>query len=164
MITKTQTEQQVEAIRMGSKMSPTDLSSNFVVQCVRSAMEYEDVLDLMMMWSEAEDKSEKEEIESDLQDCLDDVEQTRKVEGTFVRFDDLETIGSNIMAFKGSLRLKVEGLGGLRLLTEKIGIPQPSLSRFFSSASMPRRVTLLKIAQALNLSRVDITTEWIREE
>ena len=163
MITETQTEQQVEAIRIGSKMSQTDLPSNFVVQCVRSAMEHEGVLDLMMMWSEAEDQSEKEEIESDLQDCLDDVEQTRKVESTFVRFDDLETIGSNIMAFKDSLRLKVEERGGLRLLAEKTGIPQPSLSRFFSSGSMPRRVTLLKIAQALNLSRVDIATEWIRE-
>lgn len=164
MITETQTEQQVEAIRIGSQMSDTELPSHFVVQCVRAAMEHEGILDLMVMWLEAEDDEERGEIVGDLQDCLDDLQQTRKVEGTFVRFDDLETIGQNIMAFKDSLRLKVEDRGGLSLLAEKTGIPQPSLSRFFNSGSMPRRVTLLKIAQALNLSRVDIATEWIREE
>lgn len=164
MITEMQTEQQLAAIRIGSEMSQTDLPPNFIVQCVRSAMEYEGVLDLMVMWVEAEDLIEKEDIVGDLQECLDDLEQTHKVEGTFVRFDDLETIGKNIMAFKDGLRLKAEAQGGIQNLAKKTGIPQPSLSRFFSSGAMPRRVTLLKIAQALSLSRVEIATEWIREE
>jgi DNA-binding phage protein len=47
-------------------------------------------------------------------------------------------------------------LGGITKLAERTGIPQPSLSRFFNSVSMPRKSTLLKIAEALNLTQLEI--------
>ena len=59
-------------------------------------------------------------------------------------------------------RFIVDTKGGISKLSELTGIPQPSLSRFFYSASMPKRITLLKIAKALNLSQVEIATEWVR--
>jgi DNA-binding phage protein len=40
------------------------------------------------------------------------------------------------------------------------GIPQSSLSRLFSSTTMPRRTTLFKIAKALNLPETAIGFKW----
>jgi len=57
----------------------------------------------------------------------------------------------------------VDKKGGIKKLSTLTGIPQPSLSRFFGSSSMPRRNTLFKIATALNLSGVQIATEWTRD-
>lgn len=50
--------------------------------------------------------------------------------------------------------------GGISKLAELTGIPQPSLSRFFSSNAMPRRSTLLKIAKALNLEGIKVDIMW----
>ncbi len=61
-----QTEQQLAAIRMGSEMSQGDLPPQFIVQCVRAAMEHEGVLDLMALWFEAENDTERAEVVSDL--------------------------------------------------------------------------------------------------
>jgi transcriptional regulator with XRE-family HTH domain len=58
--------------------------------------------------------------------------------------------------------MTVEKKSSLKELSKLTGIPQPSLSRFFSSGSMPRRTTLLKIAHALKLDAVTIATEWYR--
>lgn len=69
---------------------------------------------------------------------------------------------SKYRKFKDSLRLAVEKKGGLKSLVEKTSIPIQSLSRFFNSNSMPRRITLLKIAEALQLNAVQVATEWAR--
>lgn len=116
----------------------------------------------MKMWAEEKDKNEQDEIVADIQDLIDDCSQKEKIEGTYIRFDDLEGIAKNIRAFKDTLRLEIDQHGGLNNLAQLTGIPQPSLSRFFGSASMPRRSTLLKIAKALNLSQVQIANEWLR--
>lgn len=79
-----------------------------------------------------------------------------KVEDVYVRFDDLDRIASDVRKFKDSLRALVEARGGIGKLAELTAIPQPSLSRFFNTAAMPRRTTLYKIARALNLSQVQI--------
>jgi transcriptional regulator with XRE-family HTH domain len=41
-------------------------------------------------------------------------------------------------------------------------LPQPSLSRMLNLASMPRRSTLYKIANALNVEETEVVTEWSR--
>lgn len=66
------------------------------------------------------------------------------------------------MDFKNRLRQAVDAWGGINKLARETSIPQPSLSRFFATASMPRRTTLYKIARALELSERDIATDWIR--
>ena len=114
------------------------------------------------MWADERDAEERNETIADIQEMIDDCTQQEKVEGVYVRFDDLDGIAANIRAFKDNLRLLVDHNGGVKKLSETTGIPQPSLSRFFNSASMPRRAMLNKIARALKLNQVQIATEWSR--
>ena len=152
----------VELYEIGHQMHKTGLSDEFISAAVQTASQFEGVYDLMKMWSEENDGEERNEIVADIQDMIDECSQKEKIEGTYVRFDDLEQIAKNIRSFKDNLRIIVEKNGGIKILAELTGIPQPSLSRFFSSNAMPRRVTLLKIARALHLSEVQIATEWVR--
>jgi DNA-binding phage protein len=155
-------ELKVELIKIGNLMIEAKLPKPFIAAAVETAFEFEGVYDLMSMWAEETDKSEREEIEADIQDLINDCSQKEKVEGVYIRFDDLEKIAANIRGFKDALLLKVNEQGGISRLSEITGIPQPSLSRFFNSVSIPQRTTLLKIAKALGLSQVEIATEWTR--
>jgi DNA-binding phage protein len=152
----------VELIEIGSLMHKAKLPNSFIAAAVETAFAFEGVYDLMKMWAEESDKNERAEIVADIQDLINDCAQKEKIEGVYIRFDDLEKISGNIRTFKDSLLLKVNDRGGISKLSELTGIPQPSLSRFFNSASMPQRTTLLKIAKALSLSQVEIATEWSR--
>lgn len=152
----------VELIEIGHMMNQAGLPKPFVAAAVETAFEFEGVCDLMKMWSEEGDQSEKNEIVADIQELINDCQQKQKIEGVYVRFDDLDAITQNIRVFKDSLRLKVDAAGGIGELSKTTGIPQPSLSRFFNSVSVPHRATLLKIAKALGLSQVEIATEWSR--
>ena len=156
------THRNVELIEIGHLMNQAGLSKEFVVLAVQTAFEFEGVYDLMKMWSEETDENERNEIVADIQDMIDECSQKEKVEGTYVRFDDLEQIAKHIRSFKDNLRFIVDKNGGIKNLAKLTGIPQSSLSRFFSSNIMPRRITLFKIARALNLSQVQIATEWVR--
>lgn len=152
----------VELIEIGHMMNQAGLSKPFIAAAVETAFEFEGVYDLMKMWAEEDVPAEKDEIVADIQDLINDCTQKEKVEGVYVRFDDLGAIAKNIRGFKDSLRIKIDALGGIGELSKKTGIPQPSLSRFFNSASIPHRATLLKIAKALGMSQVEIATEWSR--
>lgn len=153
---------QAEAIEIGNQMIQANLPKSFVVAAVKTAFQFEGVLNLMKMWAEETDQDERDETIAELQDLIDDCNQPEKIEGAYVRFDDLDAIAKDIRAFKDSLRSIVDQNGGISHLAALTEIPQPSLSRFFNSASMPRRSTLLKIAKALKLSQVQIATEWSR--
>lgn len=72
--------------------------------------------------------------------------------------NDLDAIADDIRAFKDGLLIIVNKAGGVSRLAELMGIPQSSLSRFFNSNTMPRRMTLLKIAKALKLGSVEVDT------
>lgn len=152
----------VELIEVGHMMNQSGLPHKFIAAAVETAFEFEGVYNLMKMWADETDKKERDEIVADIQDLIDDCSQKEKVEGVYIRFDDLETIAKDVRKFKDNLRMTVEKNGGIKKLAELTEIPQPSLSRFFGSATMPRRATLLKIARALNLSQIEIATEWSR--
>ena len=81
----------------------------------------------------------------------------------YIRFDDLESIAKDVRKVKNELLMTVNQRGGITQLSRLTGIPQPSLSRFFNTNSMPRRGALLKIAKALDSSAVQIATEWTRD-
>lgn len=159
---QTMTNPNPDVIEIGHSMLQEGLPGAFVISAVRVAFEFEGVYDLMKLWKEEEDQEERATIIADIQDMIDECSQIDRVEGVSVRFDDLNKIALDIMSFKDSLRMIVDKNGGIIKLSELTGIPQPSLSRFFSSPSMPRRTTLLKIAKALNLSQIQIATEWSR--
>lgn len=152
----------IELIEIAHKMVVEQLPKKFIASAVETAFEFEGVYDLMALWEEETAPDEKAEIVADIQDMIDECSQKDKVEGVYVKFDDLETIAKDIRQFKDSLRLIVDEKGGINELSQLTGIPQPSISRFFSSDSMPKRITLLKIARALNLDQVQIATKWSR--
>ena len=69
-----------------------------------------------------------------------------------------------MVAFKAKLKsIVLKKCGTMENAAIKIGIPQPSLSRFFNMASMPRTNTLQKIASALNLSAVEVAAQYTQE-
>jgi len=152
-----------DVLEIGTAMTKAGLPDVFVADAVRTAMEFEGVLDLLVLWRDEGEETEREEIIADIQELVDDCQQTEKKEAVYIRFDDLESVAKDVRKFKDGLLLAVDQRGGLTHLSRLTGMPQPSLSRFFNSSSMPRRGTLLKIAKALDLSAVEVATDWVRE-
>lgn len=152
----------VKLFKIATQMEKEKLPNIFIVNAIKTALEFEGVADLLKLWSEENDKNEKKEIISDIQDMIETCSQKEKSEEIHVRFNDLDAIANNIRAFKDSLYQKVMEQGGISKLAELTGIPQPSLSRFFNSNAMPRRATVLKIAKALNLDEIKIDILWCR--
>jgi DNA-binding phage protein len=159
----TSDEQKVRVYEVATQMKKMGLSAHFISAAVEQALEYEGTHDLMVLWSEADSEVERNEIVADLQDEIDARAEAPKkpVKKPYVKFDDLEAIAKDVVKFKNALRKVVDRHGGIAKLAEKSGLPQPSLSRFFNSASMPRRATLYKIAEALNLNEKEIVNEWV---
>jgi DNA-binding phage protein len=151
---------QVELFAIAVKMKKSGLADSFIVNAVRVALNLEGASDLMHLWMKENDNEEKDEIVADLQDLIDASEQRNKVEEMYIKFNDLESIANDIRGFKDTLYQEVVKRGGVSKLSELTGIPQPSLSRFFNSNSMPRRSTVLAIAKALDLSGIAIDVKW----
>lgn len=146
------------------EMRRAGLESVFIRLLMENCQRYEGIRDLMQMWYEESDSNERDQIIADLQDSLDDIINAPQnpEERPYISFSDLENIKGDIKKFKRNLRDEVDRQGGISQLARKTGIPQPSLSRFFNSNSMPRRTTLYKIAKALNLSETAINFRWSR--
>jgi DNA-binding phage protein len=153
-------ELRVEAFTIAAMMKERGLPNGFIAQAVDLSQEFEGIFDLMRLWRDESDAAEREEIASDIQELIEDCTQGGKVQAAYIRFDDLESIAADVRRFKDSLRLLVDERGGIGKLAELTHMPQPSISRFFNSSSMPRRTTLNRIARALNLSQVEIATPW----
>ena len=134
-------EQKVEVYHIASAMKQAGLPARFITQAVTLASEYEGAYDLMKIWSQEDEQEERDQICADLEELIDEQwEQPRQpTVKPRIDFTQLETIGNSIVAYKKRLRQLVDARGGITKLAEKSGMCQPSLSRFFSSASMPRR-------------------------
>lgn len=154
--------QQVGLFEIAHQMKEAHLPDEFIASAIRTALEFEGVADLVYLWANETDDQERNEIIADIQELIDDCHQLEKEEFAYIKFNDLEAIAKDIRAFKDSLLAIVTEQGGITRLAELTHIPQPSLSRFFNSNAMPHRITLLKIAKALNLDAVKIATQWAR--
>ena len=159
----TTSEQKVKVYTIAAMMNQFGLSATFVERAVSLAVEYEGMFDLLELWSEELNTRDKHEIEADMQEMIDEHEEAPKsaLKKPYVQFDDLDLIAKDVMKFKNGLRKTVDRWGGISKLAAATGIPQPSLSRFFNSATMPRRATLYKIADALQLSEVELVSDWV---
>lgn len=153
-------KKQMHLYQIAIKMKKSALSEQFIVDAVRIASGSEGVFNLMQFWEDEKDKKERNEIVADIQDLIDDSSQKGIVEKEYIRFNDLDSVARNIRAFKDSLLATVTERGGISQLAQLTGIPQPSLSRFFNTNTMPRRATLLKIAKALKLDKLKIEEKW----
>ena len=151
---------QIELFAIAIKMKKSGLADSFIVDAVRTALNLDGVADLMYLWMREDDSAERDEIIADLQDLIDASGQKGKSEEMYIKFNDLEAIAKDIRGFKDTLYQEVVKRGGVSKLSELTGIPQPSLSRFFNSNSMPRRSTVLAIAKALDLDGLAIDVKW----
>lgn len=147
-----------------NEMRHQSLGSTFIYSLMENCQRYEGIRDLMELWFEETDSTERDKIIADLQESLDEITETpqRPEERPYLHFDDLKEIRKDVLAFKEHLRAEVDRQGGISELARKTGIPQSSLSRFFYSGSMPRRTTLFKIAKALDLPETAIGFKWLR--
>ena len=158
---KTTATQRVVLYQIASKMKGFGLSDQFIADAVQLGEYYEGMFDLFEIWLEA-DEAERAEIVADMQEEIDEAqEQPQKpLHKPMVHFEDLDKIAQDVVGFKSHLRNLVDQWGGISKLAQATGIAQPSLSRFFNTAAMPRRTTLYRIAIAMNLSEKDVVGSW----
>lgn len=152
-------QSQIHLFQIAIKMKNERLPEMFIVNAVRTALEFEGVADLMKLWEKETDEQEQAEIIADIQDMIDVCSQKEKSKIINIKFNDLDAIAKNIRVFKDNLLQIVISRGGINYLSKLTGIPQPSLSRFFNSNAMPQRSTLLKIAKALNLTEIKMDSQ-----
>jgi DNA-binding phage protein len=159
---RTTNKQKVRVYQIATLMKSEGLSDSFIAHAVKLAEYYEGAYDLFELWESEDDKDEKDKIISDLQEEIDEFqEQPREaVKKPYITYNDLEVIAKDVLSFKAHLKTLVDAWGGISKLSKETGIPQPSLSRFFTSSSMPRRTTLYKIANVLNISEKEIISDW----
>lgn len=155
-------QQEVALFQIAAKMKAEKLSDEFIAGAIRTALDYEGVADLVLLWANETDPVERNEIIADIQEMIEACSQPAKVEYPYIKLNDLNAIAEDIRKFKDGLLEQVIKRGGIKHLSELTGIPQPSLSRFFNSNTMPQRSTLLKIGKALKLDAVQLATEWAR--
>ena len=159
---KTTDVQKIRLYEVATMMKHSGLEDKFIANAVEIGLYYEGVFDLFDLWADEEDQTEKDQVIADIQDEIAEYkEQPREpVKKPYIEFSHLDMIAKDVMGFKAHLKTVVDQWGGVTKLAKETGIPQPSISRFFSSSSMPRRTTLYKMAEALNLSEKEIITDW----
>lgn len=155
-------EQDLSLFEIAHQMHEENLPVTFISDAIKTALRYEGVADLVFMWAEESEENERGEIVADIQELIDDCKKTSIEEYRYIKFNDLDSVRNHIREFKDELLKIVDAKGGISNLAKLTGLPQPSLSRFFNSNSMPRRQTLLKIADVLKLDAIRISTPWDR--
>lgn len=162
---KTTDDQVIHIATIVVEMSAAGLDPAFIRAASELARTDQGIYDLMALWLDAKgDGAERDEIAADLQDSIDDYQDapSSPLKKPYIRFDQLDDVGDRVLEEKARLRDLIDRHGGVTAVARKAGIPQPSLSRMLNSASIPRRSTLYKIANALDLSETDIALEWTR--
>ena len=158
---KTTATQRVRLYQIASEMKQVGLSDMFIADAVQLGEYYEGMFDLFELWLDG-DTDERSAIIADMQEEIDEAQEqpSKPLHKPLVHFEDLERIAKDVVGFKKHLRNLVDQWGGVSKLAEATGIAQPSLSRFFNSAAMPRRTTLYRIAIAMNLSETEVVGSW----
>jgi hypothetical protein len=161
----TTTEQKLKLAGFVVEMMQTDLDHEFIAEASELARTDQGVYDLFELWMETkDDPAERDQIIADIQDALDDYRDApmQPLRKPYIRFEQLDDVAQRIVKEKLTLRQIIDQHGGVSAVAQKAGIPQPSLSRMLNSVSMPRRSTLYKLANALDLPETTIAFEWTR--
>ena len=161
---KTTPEQIMKLASIMVELQGAGLDATFIVAAFELAHTDQGVFDLMALWHEAADPKERDEIVADIQESIDDYGDApaSPVKKPYIKFEKLGDVAQQVMAKKAKLRDIIDRHGGVSAVAQKTGIPQPSLSRMLNSPSMPRRSTLYRIANALDLPESEIVSEWSR--
>lgn len=165
-IFKTTSNQKLELYKIATALSSGGLPADFIAQAVEFAKVDQGFYDLMELWRDStEDLEVRKELIHAMQEELDEEKELPREpeKRPYIGYNELDDIAQKVLVFKAKLKDIIDrDHGGVTSAAEKIGMPQPSLSRFLNSASMPRRTTLYNIANKLGLSESEIVTEWIR--
>lgn len=147
-----------------NQMRDAGLEPLFISSLMEHCLRYPGIRDLMELWSEESNAAERDMLIVDMQESIDDIADAplKPEERPTLPVQALEGVQNDVIAFKRRLRDEVDRQGGISELARRTGIPQPSLSRFFNSKSMPRRTTIYKIAKALQLSESALGFTWFR--
>lgn len=162
---KTTQEQVLRLAHISIEMERAGLAPGFIVAASDLARHDQGVYDLLAMWQEAKsDPGERDELVADIQESIDDYAEAPPLpeKRPYIKYEKLGEVAQQVVAHKAKLRKIIDQNGGVTAVAKKAGIPQPSLSRMLNSASIPRRSTLYRIANALNLPETDVVTEWAR--
>lgn len=162
---KTTPEQVLRLAAIVVEMERSGLATSFIYDAQELARTDQGVFDLMALWMDAsDDVAERDEIVADLQESIDDYAEAPKhpTRKPYIAYDNLDDVVQKVLTDKQRLRDLVDRNGGVSEVARRSGIPQPSLSRMLNSASMPRRSSLYRIANALDLSEAEIVTDWVR--
>jgi len=162
---KTTPEQVMNLATIMVEMGRAGLDQDYIVAASELARIDQGVYDLMALWIEAEnDPEERNEIVADLQESIDEYREAPSTpqKRPYIKFDQLDDVARRVMAEKAKLRQLIDKNGGVSAVAQRAGIPQPSLSRMLSSPSIPRRSTLYKLANAMDVSETEIAMEWTR--
>lgn len=159
---KTTDVQKIKLYEIATLMKQSGLQDKFIANAVEVGLYYEGVFDLFDLWANEKDQKERDQIIADIHDEIAEykIQPSKPLKKPYIKYNHLDMIAEDVMGFKAHLKTVVDRWGGVSKLAKETGIPQPSISRFFSSSSMPRRTTLYKIAEALNLSEKEIITDW----
>jgi hypothetical protein len=125
------------------------------------AVRYEGLRQLLKMWHEEQDQGVRDEVVADIAELLEDLKIQGVVTLPTFRHRDVAPLVADIRAFKDALRRLVDEKGGISWLADRSKIPQPSLSRFFNSPSLPQRGTLLKLREALAPDGGPLIAGWL---
>jgi len=144
-------------------MKDSGLPAEFAVSALKLAEQSRGVFGLMILWSKAQSDEDRDACITEIQEALDDAAEPKGIKHRpRVSYDSLDRIVEAIRQHKGRLRAIIDAHGGVVAVARKSGIPQPSLSRLLNSGSMPRRTTLHKLAEGLDLEESDIVGEYVR--
>lgn len=156
-------EQKIKLYEIATSMKASGLDALFIASGVEIGLIYEGVFDLFELWAKEKDPEERDTILADIQDEIDEFKEQPKTpfKQPYITYDDLQNIAKNVESFKAHLKSKVDQWGGVTKLARETGMPQSSLSRFFTSSRMPRRATLYKIANAMKLPQREIIADWV---
>ena len=151
----------IEMARIIFKMEAEGLSQEFILKWFDFAQKYEGIADLLNLWIKETDQKERDEIIADLQDEFEEFQNAEIIKpARYIHFDNLDLIAQDVLEFKKYLTIEIGRWGGITKLSKATGIPVPSLSRFLNTPSLPRRITLEKIAKAMNLKESDLLAKW----
>ncbi len=160
----TSPEERIRAAKLAVAMEAADLPANLVGEVLRLALEDQGVFELMELWGEAGRSADREAVEADLQEAIDDAADAPRgiEEKPRLGFEQLPAALTSIRSHKARLRALIDQHGGISAVARKAGILQPALSRMLSSGSMPRRTTLYKLARAMDVDESAVVGEWVR--
>lgn len=161
----TTSEQKLKLATFVVEMMNAGLDHGFIASASERARVDQGMYDLFEMWADTKaSPEERDHIVADIQDLLDDHQDAPRepLRKPYIRFDQLEDVAQRVLKEKATLRDLIDKHGGVSAVAQKSGIPQPSLSRMLNSPSIPRKSTLYKIANALNLPETAIAFEWTR--